>query len=211
MNDECQSKQEYENQKVFVGNMPMETSRDEVADFLIKSVEIEIKICTISLLVNKNSQSNVQTMSAIVSLDSPFQSKFLVKNHRNKYGEARCDFKNKAGKTSKIYVSPCYKKPEHRDVPGKTKTIVTVNYLKEPETYIDCKGFDKSALVRKIGSMENRLKEKCPELHISSKELALLQKEFDELTQTLDAKKKELLAKQSEFVDVYEIFEQLNG
>ena len=221
----------FDEKKVFVGNLPLGTLEIEVESFLKNLVNINIEIGNTFLLCNKKSLSLKRTISAIVTLESNFQRDYVINTFKRKYLNGRCHFKSKNGNETAIYTSFCYPKPNSKQLAinelnnnSCSKESKDSNALENPQiTVIDISNkdtesntgdnethTDKDKLLKDIDLFENLLKEKCPEFYVSSKELALLQKEYDDLSQSLETRKKDLVLKHTEFADVYELFEQLN-
>ena len=218
----------YEDLKVFVGNLPLGTLDTEVEVFLRNLVDINLQINDIFTLFNKRNLGPEPTISAIVTLGSNFQRDCVMNTFSEKYLSNRYQFKNKMGKISKLYISLCHPKRNFKNdfnlpkyANGKEamhrNTISEEQHLTENRNYQNIESNDNSAdncnyaqLNKEINDLEYALEKKCPELYVSSKELLLLEKECDDLSRSLDTKKKNLASKHIEYNEVFEVFEQLN-
>lgn len=230
MNNNNNKLQQYEELKVFVGNLPLGTLDTEVEVFLRNLVDISLQINEIFLLFNKKNLGPEPTVSAIVTFGSKVHRDCVMDTFAEKYMNCRYQFKNKNLRVSKIYISLCHPKRNNKNETNLSKNtngkeaIQRSVVLKKQQTpanddyqnkELDISNADndtdREAQVNKeINDLEHALKERCPELYVSSKELVLLQKECEDLSHLLDIRKKDLVSKCNEYNDVCELFEQLN-
>ena len=105
----------FEDKKVFVGNLPLFTKEDEVVDIL-RGFTTNLSITEIFVWKNRNTPTNVQTEAAFVTLQTNEIRDELIRNYRLKYPDRsiRLPFRNRYGNETNIYITLCYIKPDKR-------------------------------------------------------------------------------------------------
>ena len=105
----------FEDKKVFVGNLPLFTKEDEVVDIL-RGFATNLSITEIFVWKNRNTPTNVQTEAAFVTLQTNEIRDELIRNYRLKYPDRsiRLPFRNRYGNETNIYITLCYIKPDKR-------------------------------------------------------------------------------------------------
>jgi len=105
----------FEDKKVFVGNLPFYTKEDEVQDIL-RQFTTNLSIIEIFIWKNRNTPTNVPTEAAFVTLQTNEIRDELVNNYRSRYPDrsTRFPFRNKHGNETNIYITLCYIQPDKK-------------------------------------------------------------------------------------------------
>lgn len=201
-----------EERKVFVGSLPDLTTNSEIVEQLEK-FEPYIYVHEIFTFKNRSPKSD-GSISAIVTLDSINERDALVNSYRSR-GD-RVHFKNKKNKENCFYLDYCFCQKDGSDKPDSDKKSECIkdennkSLLEEPLCWDKTlKDTEIQKLRNTVNNLELILKEKCPQLFISVKELTTLNAECEILSKKLNKKLEEIQVGMNELNELQELVGKL--